>query len=218
MSYYVRPMRKEDIHQVNAIDREAFPTQWPPPNYRRELENPLARNIIVCNTEKVPEVKTSQHKDTSSLLSRIKRMLNADRFSGGKPPSPAEYVFGFACIWVLSNEAHITNIAVRSIHQRQGIGELLLIAIMNLTAQLDASIVTLECRVSNTPAQNLYYKYGFKQVGVRRSYYTDNREDALLMSTDNVTSASFQARFQQLKQAYSRRYGITSPNFSIRDA
>ena len=209
MAYYVRYMCKEDIRQVNEIDREAFPTQWPPPDYRRELRNPLAHLIVVCDDShkaETPETETPG-EDASGLLSRIKRWWR-QRFSGNESPeSGNQHVIGFASLWLMADEAHITNIAVRQSHQRQGIGEMLLMSIIDLTAEFRANIVTLEVRVSNLPAQSLYNKWGFVQVGVRRGYYTDNREDAILMSTESIASAPFQAQLQELKRAHVQKYG-----------
>lgn len=213
MSFYVRPMRKEDLAQVKEIDREAFPTQWPPPDYRRELQNPLARLIVVCDESKKvtePEVEAPPEKGISKLASKVRRLWRHERFFGNKlPPSDRQYVVGFASIWVMADEAHLTNIAVRKQYQRQGIGEQLLISIIDLAAELKADFITLEVRISNTAAQSLYSKYGFTQVSVRRGYYTNNREDALLMSTESITSAPFQARFQRLKQAHVKNTGET---------
>ncbi|MFC1916376.1 ribosomal protein S18-alanine N-acetyltransferase [Chloroflexota bacterium] len=203
-------MRKEDLAQVKEIDREAFPTQWPPPDYRRELQNPLSRLIVVCNTAKTiaePEVKVTPEKDLSGLASKVRRFFS---FGNKLPPSPEQYILGFASTWVMADEAHLTNIAVRKQYQRQGIGELLLISIIDLAAELKADFVTLEVRVSNTTAQQLYHKYGFTQVGIRPAYYTDNRENALLMSSESITTTPFQARLQQLKQAHAQKYGVAS--------
>jgi ribosomal-protein-alanine N-acetyltransferase len=108
----------------------------------------------------------------------------------------------------MADEAHITNVAVRKILRRQGIGELLLIALVELAAKLDARIITLEVRASNITAQSLYSKYGFTQVGLRRSYYTDDKEDGVIMSTPDISSATFQARLRQLKQAHFKRWRI----------
>ncbi len=210
--YYIRPMYPEDVPQVNEIDREAFPTQWPPPNYRRELQNKLARLIVACDETRVMETpgpETRPGKGASGLITKIRRLFASGRSPDRHlPPSQRHYVVGFAGIWVLANEAHITNIAVRSSCQRRGIGELLLISVTELTAELNAAIITLEVRASNISAQSLYNKYGFNQVGLRHGYYTDNREDAILMSTENITSAAFQARFQQLKREYCWKHGV----------
>jgi ribosomal-protein-alanine N-acetyltransferase len=117
----------------------------------------------------------------------------------------------------MAGEAHITNIAVREKHQRQGIGELLLISLIDLALELGAHLVTLEVRASNTAAQRLYAKYGFVQVGLRRGYYTDNREDGVLMTLEDVASTPVQANFQRLRQAHARRWGITTTRIALQD-
>lgn len=210
MTYIIRPMTKEDLAQVTEIDREAFPTQWPPANYRHELQNQLAHYIVVCDdTRTIEEPVIKPHQGGLSwLTSAIKPW-----FSRRQPTNDSSfqtqrmYIIGFSGIWVLSDESHITNIAVRTAYQRQGIGELLLIATVDLTMKLKASIMTLEVRASNIAAQNLYSKYGFTQVGVRRGYYLDNREDGILMSTENINSDSFQARLQKLREDLTKRLG-----------
>jgi len=209
---YVRLVCREDIAQVTEIDREVFPTLWPPANYQHELQNRLAHYIVACDEEKTveePEVEASPEKGFPSLVSRVRQLFHHNRFFNNKLlQSGREYIIGFAGFWIMADEAHITNIAVRVRHHRQGIGELLLISIIDLATELKARIITLEVRASNTDAQSLYHKYGFTQVGLRHGYYSDNKEDAVLMSVENITSASFQAQLQQLKRAHSRRRGI----------
>jgi len=210
LSYYVRLMRKEDVAQAIEIDNEAFPTQWPPVDYERELENWLAHYIVVRDNSPMaeePEVTVAPEKGVLKLTSRVGQFLN-HTFGGELPPSGKQYVLGFAGFWIMAEEAHITNIVVRQIYRRRGIGELLLISIIDLATGLNAHSPTLEVRASNIAAQSLYYKYGFTQVGLRRGYYTDNKEDAVLMSTENITSASFQSRLNQLKEAHSQKWGI----------
>lgn len=212
MSYYMRTMRREDLAQIAEIDREAFPTQWPPANYRRELENRLAHYIVACDKSKKVEESESEvapGDGSSGLAAKIKRLFNPNRFFGNEVyPSTKEYLVGFAGIWMMADEAHITNIAMRESYRRRGVGELLLISIIDLATEMNAHFITLEVRASNTAAQSLYHKYGFNQVGLRRGYYTDNGEDAILMTTENITSAPFQAQLQQLKQAHSRKSGV----------
>jgi len=210
LSYYVRLMRKEDVAQAAEIDREAFATQWPPVDYERELQNWLAHYIVACDNSPMaekPEVTVAPEKGLFKLASRVGQFFN-HTFGGELPPSGKQYVLGFAGLWIMAEEAHITNIVVRQIHRRRGIGELLLIYIIDLATGLNAHNLTLEVRASNITAQSLYYKYGFTQVGLRRGYYTDDKEDAVLMSTENITSASFQSRLNQLKQAHSQKWGI----------
>ena len=213
MACYVRLMHKEDIAQVTEIDREAFPTLWPPVNYGRELENRLAHYIVACDEEErveESEVEASLAKDRPGLASRIGRLFNYNRFFRHElSKSGKQYITGFAGFWIMAGEAHIISIAVRELRRRQGIGELLLISVINLAVELNARTITLEVRVSNTIAQSLYSKYGFTQAGLRRHYYLEDGEDAVIMSTENITSAPFQAHFPRLKQAHSRKWGIT---------
>ncbi|MFC1593190.1 ribosomal protein S18-alanine N-acetyltransferase [Candidatus Omnitrophota bacterium] len=211
MNCLIRFMHQEDIAQVNEIDREAFPTQWPPPNYLHELQNHLAHYIIAFSEQEKlgePESEASSEKGSTWLVSRIRQLFNHGIFSSKLHLSDRQYISGFAGFWIMANEAHITNIAVRQRHLRQGLGELLLISLVDLATELKAQNITLEVRASNIAAQNLYSKYGFIQVGVRRGYYTDNKEDGILMSTEDTTSASYQTQLSRLKQAHARRWGI----------
>lgn len=90
-------------------------------------------------------------------------------------------IIGYCGLWVIVDEAHVTNIAVHSSIRRQGVGEYLLRGCMQMAKTLGAEKMSLEVRVSNEPAQQLYRKYGFRDGGIRKNYYTDNQEDALVM-------------------------------------
>ena len=214
MFYCVRPMRREDVVQVKEIDQEAFPTQLPPPDYRRELQNQLARLMVVCDDDKTaekPEVPAVPTRGIAGLLARIKRLSRHNHFFNNHLNQAGnQYIAGFAGIWAIADEAHITNIAVRKSYQRQGIGELLMISIIDLAAELKADVVTLEMRASNTPARSLYQKFGFAEAGLHHGYYTDDREDAIIMTTESITSASFRARLQRLKQAHFQKHGTSN--------
>ena len=82
------------------------------------------------------------------------------------------------------DEAHITTFAVDPRWRRRGVGERLLLALLDLSLARGAREATLEVRLSNMPARQLYEKYGFRPVGIRPRYYSDNGEDALIMTTD----------------------------------
>jgi ribosomal-protein-alanine N-acetyltransferase len=92
---------------------------------------------------------------------------------------------------LIGEEAHITTLAVHPDHRRIYIGERLLVHDIGEAQKVGASWMTLEVRVSNDSAQRLYYKYGFKNLGVRRNYYQDNNEDALVLWTENMSSTEF---------------------------
>ncbi len=213
MPYLVRPMEIGDIPQVKEIEREAFPTQAPTASFKRELESSTAAYIVVCEKElggteagKSPETSPPPKSTFGRLLSGVKDLLSGDSISSETPPTN-ERILGFAGLWFVAGEGHLTSIAVRESHRREGVGELLLISAIDSALKRNAEFLTLEVRVTNSPAQALYEKYGFHKVGVRRGYYTDNKEDALLMSTDRITTASYQADFQQLKRAHAEKQG-----------
>jgi ribosomal-protein-alanine N-acetyltransferase len=157
-------------------------------------------------TVEAPEVTPPQ--GLSRLASRIKQWFNRNRSpADDSPQADKRYIIGFSGIWFMAGEAHITNIAVRPQYQHRGIGELLLISTIDMAKELKAITMVLEVRASNLAAQNLYSKYGFTQVGVRRAYYLDNKEDGILMSTESITSDSFQTRLQQLRKVLARKLG-----------
>ena len=109
-------------------------------------------------------------------------------------------------VWYQGEEAHITEIAVREEHRGQGIGELLLIGSLRDAVQYGSKVMTLEVRVSNFIAQRLYEKYVFKNVGTRKGYYSDNREDAVIMTTNPIQSEEYQTKFRDLQEAYSSKW------------
>jgi [ribosomal protein S18]-alanine N-acetyltransferase len=117
-------------------------------------------------------------------------------------------IVGFAGIWLLVDEAHVTTFATRRTWRRQGIGERLLLALLDLAIARGAHEATLEVRPSNTPARRLYEKYGFKLMGVRPRYYSDNNEDALIMTTDSLDGRPMKKRIAELREAVSARPDI----------
>ena len=201
VGYSVRPMNADDISQVSLIDREAFPIEWPPPSFKRELSSSMVRYLVAQDESRRigSEAKTPVPKRSmwESLVSRMSHLLGRnDAAADVATAQDVPFIVGYASIWMMVDESHLTSIAVRKSYQRQGIGELLLIAIIKLSLQMKAQTVTLEVRASNHSAQALYAKYGFKNVGIRRRYYTDNSEDAVIMTTDNITSPTYQAKLR----------------------
>ncbi|KNF09621.1 putative ribosomal-protein-alanine acetyltransferase RimI [Gottschalkia purinilytica] len=90
-------------------------------------------------------------------------------------------VVGYAGVWIIIDEGHITNIAVSPDYRGQGIGSLLVEKLVKLCEEKGISNMTLEVRESNTTAQSLYKKFGFEEYGIRPNYYSDNNENALIM-------------------------------------
>lgn len=90
-------------------------------------------------------------------------------------------VVGYVGVWFVLDEGHITNVAVHSDYRGKKIGDKLIKDLVELCKENNMSAITLEVRVSNIVAQNLYKKYGFKIGGIRKEYYSDNKEDAMIM-------------------------------------
>ncbi len=90
-------------------------------------------------------------------------------------------VIGYCGMWIVVDEAHITNVAVLPQYRGKKLGEALMQKAMELSKQYGALSMTLEVRVSNVVAQSLYKKLGFQPGGIRKNYYTDNNEDAIVM-------------------------------------
>lgn len=98
-------------------------------------------------------------------------------------------ILGYAGAWVILDESHITNIAVREDARGRGIGKLLTSQLLQILSNLGACYATLEVRVSNERAQSLYKSLGFISVGKRKRYYEDNNEDAFLMVCEHMPEA-----------------------------
>ena len=186
----------DDLDQVAEMEREAFPTLWPPTNYRREMRNRTAE-YLVCVRE--GEYRTVEHRPGA-----LRRLFRRNK---PEPPERRRLLTGFLGVWHMAGEAHIVSVAVREEYRRQGLGELLVIGAIEMGMARSAQVVTLEARVSNEPAKALYSKYGFHEVGLRRRYYADNHEDAVIMTTDALDSAEHRALFDRLRNAFEERYG-----------
>jgi ribosomal-protein-alanine N-acetyltransferase len=208
LTYTVRPLAKGDLEQVNAIDREAFPTQWPPPNYRQELQNKIAHYLIASDDALTFDPPPEKPR---SAVRRLVRWLVPWLKKTGASVPPQPFIVGFSGIWMMADEAHVTNIAVRQKYQCRGIGGLLLLATIDIACELKASFLTLEVRASNVNAQKLYSRYGFVQTGLRRGYYLDNREDAIIMSTEKIASPEFADKVKALRESLAQKLAAESP-------
>ena len=93
---------------------------------------------------------------------------------------------GYGGFWLVLDEAHISNIAIHPDYRRQGFGKMLLAHLLEEGAAKGATVATLEVRRSNIAAQRLYESFAFKVVAVRKRYYSDENEDALIMCNDNI--------------------------------
>lgn len=174
LPYIVEPMSLGDLDQVIEIERVAFSAPWSARAYQFEIAQNEHSTMIVVRP--APYVGDRLYQWLNSL-----KLLK---------PGP---VLGYAGFWLLVDDAHVATIATHPQWRRRGLGELLLLSLLERGAELGALRATLEVRVSNQAAQGLYQKYGFETISRRRRYYSDNNEDAFIMSTEPFQTPSFQA-------------------------
>lgn len=114
-------------------------------------------------------------------------------------------VAGYAGVWLMVDEAHVTTIGVDPDHRGRGAGELLFLGLVDIAQEMRANRLTLEVRVSNSGAQALYRKYGLEIAGLRKRYYSDNGEDAYIMWSEPISSAPFKQRIARLREELAGR-------------
>ena len=228
MRFAIEQMRAEHIPAITAIDRAVYPIPWPVHSYRSELRNRTAYYVVACRVDAdahvEPPTEVAVGRDVPSLarpapaaprsapsehgpglLSRLSRLLRPDTTLTPAEEVELRRVVGYAGLWLMVNEAHITTIAVAPDYQGHGVGELLLLALIDRAIQLGALCLTLEVRVSNHVAQSLYRKYTFRETGLRRRYYSDNGEDAHIMTTEDLDSPHFQEVLARNRRALAER-------------
>jgi ribosomal-protein-alanine N-acetyltransferase len=126
--------------------------------------------------------------------------LEANRLAHYLVATMAGDVVAYGGIWLMVDEAHVTTFAVHPRYRRRRIGERLLLSLLDVAADRHAREATLEVRLSNLGARRLYEKYGFRPVGIRPRYYSDNQEDALIMTTEPLAEPGMRARIARLRE------------------
>ena len=167
----------------------------------QKVSNILVRKMETKDIEQIMEIESSifgeYHWTPQSFISEIENDLG-NYFTA--VDTETDQLIGSGGFWLIFDEAHITTIAVRTHLRNKGIGEILLQKMIDVGYAKNAKWFTLEVRAGNIPAQNLYYKYGFKSLGLRKKYYQDNDEDALIMWTENIWDTKFSSLFKDLKE------------------
>jgi len=179
LPYLVEPMTPADVAQVMEIEQVVFPAPWSARAYHYEItENDYSTMLVLRPASRLVRQRLLHHL-------------------GLLQPGP---VIGYAGFWLLVDEAHICTIAVDPLWQGRGLGELLLISLLDWGQERGAVRATLEVRVSNHVAQELYHKYQFEILGRRKRYYTNNNEDAYIMTTPLFESPEFQQTLGHCRQ------------------
>ncbi|MCB0077005.1 MAG: ribosomal protein S18-alanine N-acetyltransferase [Anaerolineales bacterium] len=175
----VSPLTVADLDELMAIERAVQAAPWPRAGYQQELEqNELAFYWAVK--------QTPAQSSTNSWFNALRH------------PHPLR---GYAGYWLMVDEAHISIIAVDPAWQRRGIGELLLLVMLDDAIRRQALLMTLEVRQTNQAAQALYEKYQFQIVGRRKRYYRDSNEDAQIMTVAEIQGARYRTFLAERSEA-----------------
>jgi ribosomal-protein-alanine N-acetyltransferase len=140
-----------------------------------------------------------------------KSELESNRLAHYLVARVGERIVGYGGMWLMVDEAHITTFAIHPAWRRQHIGERLLLAFLDLAVERGAHEATLEVRLSNLAARRLYEKYGFRPVGLRPRYYSDDNEDALIMTTEPLGDQRMHERISRLRAALEATPAPTRP-------
>ena len=173
----LKPIIVEDLPAVLELDRLCFGGLWTLDGYQRELESPNS-NLIGIFTPSPPHPLT---------------------------PSPPPPLLAIGCLWAILEEAHITILGVHPRYRHQGLGQMLLVALLTAACDRDLERATLEVRASNAAAVSLYEKFDFNQAGHRRSYYQDPNEDALVLWRSGLSKPEFRQTLASWYQEASDR-------------
>lgn len=175
----IEPMQPADIPQVLAVEQASYTMSWPRKAYDYELNhNELAHYFVL----------------------RLSPVSSED-----SSPKASAAIIGLGGFWLMSDEMHITTIAIEAHWRRLGLGEWMLITLLEKGQALRAKVATLEVRPSNQAARALYRKYNFYEVSRRPRYYPDNSEDALIYTTPSLILPGYQAMLRQRQTALYQR-------------
>lgn len=149
----IQEMDKSHLEQVMEIERASFPTPWTEKMFLEELASPLSFDFVATRKER--------------------------HLTKGSPP--ADFVLCYIIFWMFREEVHILNLATHPDFRRLGIARSLLLFTLDFSYKRGSILYLLEAREGNQSALNLYQKLGFSSCGVRKRYYADTGEDAILM-------------------------------------
>jgi len=147
----------------------------------------VIRPMQVADIDAVMEIERRSFPTPWSRAAFVSELLDNDRahyLVACVETEEAARVVGYIGMWLIAGEGHITNVAVHPDFRQRGIGRRLLEAAADICRACSARRMTLEVRVSNITAQRLYEDLGFVSAGIRRGYYRDNNEDAIIMWRD----------------------------------
>jgi ribosomal-protein-alanine N-acetyltransferase len=211
--FRTRAAEAADASILSVIERDAFPSQWPPTRFIKEISRRRASYIVATRDYQESEIPSAlkvqngvaQTGMWDRFSSSLRQLLLIDERKS--TAYPKDYIGGFVGVWFIADEAHIVSIGVREPVKRAGVGELLMLSAFQQARKHGCKELTLEVRASNDAAQALYRKYGFRNVGLRKKYYIDNAEDAIIMTTPPISSVEYAVMLDSLARNHAERWG-----------
>lgn len=185
----LREMRPSDIPRVRRIEVAAYADAWPATTFEAELRNGLALYLVAADVTPA---------ELRPRLSMWRRLL--------APAHEAERVVGYCGAWFTQDQMHIVTVAVDPSRQGEGIAQRLLLECFERARRAEMRNLTLEVRVSNHRAQQIYERFGFQPVGRLPGYYKNNGEDAIVMLTGDLTSEAMVAALERATQEQAQRF------------
>ena len=182
--FVIEPMVVSDLGDVMVIERLSFSSPWSERAYRFEIEQ-NENSVMLVVRPAFP----------LSLWDRIRGR------AGVRSP-----VLGYGGLWLLVDEAHISTIAVHPQWRSKGLGEMVMLSLLEQGIKRGMQRATLEVRVSNEAAQGLYRKLGFQSAGRQKRYYSDNNEDAFIMVTPPFDTPGFKENLRRCRAELQTRF------------
>ncbi|MBN1572134.1 MAG: ribosomal protein S18-alanine N-acetyltransferase [Deltaproteobacteria bacterium] len=161
-----------------SVDKREI-KEWGVPSI---ITGSVMRSMDVSDLDQVMEIEENSFP-TPWSIALFKREMELD-FSHILVLEFNREIIGYINFWISAGEAHIMSIAVKEKYRKSGIGSYILQYSLNIARRLSGEYVYLEARISNSAAHALYRKNGFELIGIRRGYYTDTKEDALIMARE----------------------------------
>ncbi|HEY9613529.1 ribosomal protein S18-alanine N-acetyltransferase [Allocoleopsis sp.] len=181
----LKPLTLEQLNAVVELDQLCFGGLWTRSGYERELESPNSQLLIL---------EAASEQGESGFQAPLSEVLtqNSPTADSETAPNRTNALIGLGCYWSILEEAHITILAVHPDYQHQGLGQLLLYALLRDAKKRRLEWATLEVKPSNQAALSLYQKFGFIEAGRRRRYYKDTGEDALILWRGGLQKQDFE--------------------------
>jgi ribosomal-protein-alanine N-acetyltransferase len=163
---------------------------------------PMSVVVATMRVEDVPDVHAIERASFTTPWPdhAYRTELETNRLAHYLVVRVGDRLVGYAGMWLMVDEAHVTTFAIDPAWRRRRLGERLLIALLDLAIERRAGEATLEVRLSNLAARRLYEKFGFRPVGIRPRYYSDDNEDALIMTTERLDTPAMMERIARLRE------------------